>query len=192
MIALAYHVDYWNGLGWADRFSRSAFSERQRRHARRRGASLVFTPQLLLNGQDYRRGILFDDIDTRIQSINRLQPQAAIRLQLTNNEASLDGTLEVTLAAGIEPRLPEIYVALYENDLATAVTGGENSGRTLKHDFVVRDLSGPLALDAKGRLRHEISIKLGADWKPRDLRLVAFVEHPQSGDILQALAVTCR
>lgn len=56
VVPLAFHVDYWNQLGWIDPFSQPVFSARQRQHSKRRGVSFVVTPQLLLNGQDYRRG----------------------------------------------------------------------------------------------------------------------------------------
>lgn len=58
VIPLAFHVDYWNHIGWRDPYSQARFSDRQRQHGRRRGASFVFTPQLLLNGADYRRALL--------------------------------------------------------------------------------------------------------------------------------------
>ena len=55
VLALAFHVDYWNQLGWIDPFSQAAFSDRQRQHSKRRGVSFVVTPQLLLNGQEIGR-----------------------------------------------------------------------------------------------------------------------------------------
>ena len=58
VITLSEHVDYWNQLGWRDAFSQRTFSERQREQSRRRGVGFVVTPQLLLNGRDYRRGVL--------------------------------------------------------------------------------------------------------------------------------------
>ena len=192
VVALAFHVDYWNQLGWVDPFSQGTFSERQRQHSRRRGASFVFTPQLLLNGQDYRRAMLFDDIDDRIKTINRGKPRAHIQLKLSASGSALDSKVEVAVSDGMDQRRAQVYIALYENNLVTAVKAGENRGRTLKHDFVVRELVGPLALDDKGNLSHALNFALDARWKPQDTHLAVFVQHPQSGDVLQALAASCR
>ena len=191
VIPLAFHVDYWNHLGWNDPFAQARFSERQRQHSKRRGASFVFTPQLLLNGQDYRRAMLFDDIDGKVQAINQSPPQADIRLKLSHNGALLESRVEVRVSDGPEQRRAQVYLALYENNLATAVKAGENKGRTLRHDFVVRELAGPLALDEQGRLSHVQSFPLDARWKPLDTHLGVFVQHPQSGEVLQALGVSC-
>lgn len=192
VIPLAFHVDYWNQLGWTDPFSQGIFSARQRQHSKRRGASFVFTPQLLLNGQDYRRAILFDDIDGKIKTINQTKPQADIRLKLSNSGTLLDGKIEVSVSEGADRRRAQVFLALYESNLVTAVKAGENKGRTLKHDFVVRELVGPLPLDDRGSLTRELSFQLDPRWKPQNTHLAVFIQHPQSGDVLQALTASCR
>ncbi len=192
VIALGFHVDYWNQLGWIDPFSQAIFSARQHQHSKRRGVSFVVTPQLLLNGQDYRRAVVFDDIDARVSAINRTKPQADIRIKINSRGATLDSKVDVRVAGDADQRRAQVYLALYENNLVTAVKAGENRGHTLKHDFVVRKLVGPLGLDEKGELSHAQSFPLDARWKPQDTRLAVFVQHPQSGDVLQALSVACR
>jgi len=191
VIALAFHVDYWNDLGWIDPFSQSQFSARQRQQSRRRGASFVYTPQLLLNGQDYRRAVLFDDFESKVKTFNQLKPQAQIRLRLTGSADALDSQVDVNAENARQLRA-EVYLALFENNLATAVKAGENKGRMLTHDFVVREFVGPLALDDKGRLSYTHHFALDASWKPHDLHLAAFVQDPRSGEVLQALAPVCR
>ena len=192
VVPLAFHVDYWNHLGWTDPFSQPVFSARQREHSKRRGVSFVVTPQLLLNGQDYRRAALFEDIDGRIAAINSAKPQAEIRLKISNSNAMFHGKVDVNVPGGADQRRAQVYLALYENNLVTAVKAGENQGRTLKHDFVVRGLLGPLGLDDKGHLSHALSFPLDARWKPADTYLAVFVQHPASGDVLQALSAACR
>ena len=192
VIALAFHVDYWNQLGWIDPFSQAIFSDRQRQHSKRRGVSFVVTPQLLLNGQDYRRAVLFDDFDGKVSAINHTKPQANIRLKMINRGPALDGKVEVSVSGDADQRRAQVYVALYENNLVTAVKAGENKGRTLRHDFVVRTVVGPLGLDDKGDLSHAQSFPLEAHWKPQDMRLAVLVQHPHSGEVLQALSAACR
>ena len=192
VVPLAFHVDYWNQLGWIDPYSQAQFSERQRQQSKRRGVNFVVTPQLLLNGQDYRRAALFDDIDGRVRAINSAKPQAEIRVRLSGSNASLQSKVDVDVPGGAEQRRAQVYLALYENNLVTAVKAGENKGHTLRHDFVVRTLAGPLALDDKGRLSHTQTFALDGRWKAADTYLAVFVQNPISGEVLQALSASCR
>jgi hypothetical protein len=190
IVALAFHVDYWNYLGWADPYARPEFSGRQRAAAQRKTARFVYTPQLLLNGKDYRRGSLRDDLPERIAAINREAPPATISLKLTyqaDQPLTANGEAVVQQAA----RRPgtAAYLALYENRLATQVLRGENRGRRLEHDFVVRELAGPFPLDGQGAARYDHGFRLDRAWKRGDLHVAAIVQHEGSGEVLQALAL---
>jgi hypothetical protein len=189
LLALAFHVDYWNYIGWIDRFAQARFSTRQRQHGVRRGTSVVYTPQFVLNGTDYRRKPGFEDIDARIKTINRTEPLADIRLVLNIADTALDTTVEAS-AKNHGQTGAQLFVALFENALVTAVKAGENNGRTLKHDFVVRELGGPFAL-AAGAVRHRQTFVLDPRWKRPDLHVAAFVQHAVTGDVWQALAASC-
>ena len=191
LLPLAFHVDYWNDLGWTDPFSRAQFSERQRQSSRRRGARFVVTPQFLLDGHSYQRPLLIDNIDARANAINQSPPRATLTIHQRRTAAGIGARVDVTVPAA-EARHAETYIAFYENDLTTAVKAGENRGALLKHDFVVRELSAPLRPDRQGRLVHDIRITFDPGWKPRDLQLAAFVQHAESGEILQALNAPCR
>lgn len=192
LLPLAFHVDYWNDLGWVDPYSHAQFSDRQREYSRRRGASFVVTPQLLLDGQGYQRPLILQDIEGRTNAINRLPPRAEIRLTQNRSASAIDARVEVSFAADAETRNALVYVALYENNLSTAVKAGENKGALLKHDFVVRALTAPVALGDSGRISHDVSIRLDPQWKPRDLHLAAFIQQPRTGEVLQALGADCR
>ena len=189
VLALAFHVDYWNHLGWNDPYAQARFSERQRLASARNQARFVYTPQLLLNGRDYRRGILRDDFAEKLAAISRDRPRAAITLRQT---PSANGVLAVSakiaLDSDAERSLAQVYIALYENDLATQVAAGENRGRTLQHDFVVRELAGPFATGSARSFDIAHSFRPARDWKHHDLHVAVFVQNRQSGDVLQALA----
>jgi hypothetical protein len=191
VLPLAFHVEYWNQLGWADPFAQAAFSARQRQQSNRRGVNFVVTPQLLLNGQDYRRGALFDDFEGKLKTINATRAQANIRLTVSRSSSALNSAVEVRVAGDVARRAAQVYLALYEMNLATAVGAGENRGKTLRHDFVVRSLIGPLGLDDNGNLNRVQRFELDPRWKPQDINLAVFVQHPQTGDILQALSARC-
>jgi hypothetical protein len=188
LLTLAFHVDYWNYLGWDDPFAQARFSERQRLASSRNKARFVYTPQLVLNGRDYRRGVIRDDFTEKISAINSSKPLAMITL---SHAAPANGSLAVSARIAIdgvaERKLAQAYLALYENKLANQVSAGENRGKKLQHDFVVRELAGPFAADASGALNITHSFKLARDWKSGDLNIAAFVQDQRSGEVLQAL-----
>ena len=81
----------------------------------------------------------------------------------------------------------ETYLALYENNLESQVRAGRHSGKTLRHDYVVRRLIGPLAPDREGRVSLRQQIALEPGWKRADLGVAVFVQDKATGEILQAL-----
>lgn len=194
VVTLGFHVDYWNHLGWNDPFARAEYSARQRAANQRNRASFVYTPQLLLNGADYRRGTFTDDISDRVNAINQDRPGARISLKLATGSAaeiSVQGTAAVPEVSRRDGA--QAYLAVYENHLANAVTAGENRGKQLRHDFVVRALAGPFPVDARGEAAFVHRFPLDPAWKNADLRVASFVQSRQTGEVLQALeAPVCR
>ena len=188
VLALAFHVDYWNYLGWQDPYAQSRFSARQRDASRRHQTPVVYTPQLLLDGADYRRGIR-DDIGERIAAINSRMPGARISatLDAEGDRQRLRG--QVTMAAGATRHAGQAYVAVYENNLINDVAAGENRGKRLRHDFVVRELHGPLAIDDTGRLDIDRPLVRDRRWKTANLHVALFVQDAASGEGLQALSL---
>jgi hypothetical protein len=180
LIVLAFHVDYWDRLGWPDRFAQARFSERQRMVNDRIGSRVVYTPQVILNGADYRRRSE-TDLAEGTRAITRAPAPAALSLTLTTAASQLTVSGKWS---GADSRDAEGWLALYENNLETDVRAGENRNKRLHHDFVVRDIAGPLR---GGALSHAFTIDPA--WKRPDLAVAAFVQNPQSGDVLQALAL---
>jgi hypothetical protein len=185
VVPLAFHVDYWNYLGWTDRFSQAAFTERQREFARRNNSRSVYTPEFVLHGREYRRWS-FGSFDADVARINRQPPRADITLRLERQAQALKVDATATLKQGSAANL---FLAVYENNLRSDVRAGENSGRQLEHAFVVHRLIGPLSVDAKGQRRLSETFKLDPAWKAADLGVAAFVQETRGTDILQALAL---
>ena len=177
VVTLAFHVDYWNHLGWVDPYARAEFSERQRASARRNAARFVYTPQLVLSGKDYRRGLLNDDMQERVAAINREAPPAMITLERKETaEGSIVASGKATVPQPERGGSMLAWLALYQNKLVTQVLTGENRGRRLEHDFVVRELAGPYALDAQGTARLGREFRIDRSWRRDELHLAAFVE----------------
>jgi hypothetical protein len=166
------------------------FTERQRQTAHINGSTFVYTPQLVLNGKDYRRGMLWDNSSARVKEINDEKPLADINLTLSTPAAGrLQVSGEIAVQSVPERQTAQAYLALYENSLSNNVKAGENNGRTLHHDFVVRELIGPIPIDAKGIALIQQTFHLEPNWKLQNSGVAAFVQNQSSGDVLQALAL---
>jgi hypothetical protein len=190
VIPLALHVDYWNDLGWPDPFSQKLFTQRQYRTALLGGTTTVYTPQVLLNGKEYRWHR--QDIRKTAQQINGQPARADIQLKLTQKQPNqLTVVGETRVAPSNPPKPTGLYLAVYENNLTNHIRAGENRGLTLQHQYVVRRLLGPYPVGAGGSVRVEERLDIDSSWKARDLGVVAFVEQRDTGEVLQALALSC-
>jgi hypothetical protein len=187
VIPLAFHVDYWDQLGWPDRMAKAQFSARQRTQADRNRANVVYTPQLLLNGTEYRPSFSDTRFGDRVNEINRLPPAADLFLRQRPAASGVEVELDMRLLQAAAGGVAQTYIAITENRLQSVIKAGENQGKLLHHDFVVRELTGPLPIDENGRVHWKSAMALRADWKRADLLLVAFVQDERNGEILQAL-----
>ena len=174
VVPLAFHVDYWDKLGWRDPFAQAAFSQRQR--SRNSGMGWVYTPQVMLDGADHRNWHR-----DRNPLLKPEPAQVNLSLTLMQSHKRIDAEVDSRFISSAGDNNAQLFLALYENRLSSKVVAGENSKRTLNHDYVVRELVGPL----KPQSRH--SFKLQDSWKAADLGVAAFLLDAQ-GKTLQALA----
>jgi hypothetical protein len=191
VVPLALHVDYWDYIGWKDRFARAEFTSRQRQAASKDFLSFVYTPQVMLNGRDFRRWQSPNRLKQHLQDSGSSTPRATISMTL-GTLASGETQVKVR-AQGLDAdsqQHGDIRIALFENGLSSTVNAGENSGRLLKHDYVVRQWLGPYALQDKASAAKvwETIVMLKPEWKGRDAGVAAFVQHRKSGEVLQAAA----
>lgn len=138
-VPVAFHVDYWNGLGWPDRFSAREYTQRQYDLAAAWGTNSVYTPCVVRDGAESRA---------------RERPSASGQPAAGTLTATYDGaTLRAEFApagaaknaasasASASASAYEIHAALLGGGIVSKVTAGENSGETLKHDFVALALA---------------------------------------------------
>ena len=142
VFALAFHVDYWNRLGWTDPFSDAAYSRRQRDYARALRQRSVYTPQMIVNGT---RGFVGSDARrARNELTAALAPQTSppppVGLGFVAEPVGPDRQLKIRWRLDALPSDTTLNLAITENGLSTDVPRGENRGRTLHHDGVVRAL----------------------------------------------------
>ena len=186
VLPLAFHIDYWDYIGWKDPFADPAFGGRQRVRAGEAGAKVVYTPQVLYDNrefQDWRR--------TTATKLS-LQPPKPARAELRVNVANDGQALKLDVAGSLKAgtRAASAYVALYENELASDVKAGENRGVTLHHDFVVRRWLGPFAFNGN-------AIELSQSIVPvKGMKLdrsgIAVIASDDKGSVIQAVALSLR
>ncbi|MFO1396148.1 MAG: DUF1223 domain-containing protein [Burkholderiales bacterium] len=182
---LAFHVDYWDRLGWKDRFASAAYTARQYDAMRAGGATFVYTPQVLVQGRDaeFGRGTRAPAL---LADARRGTPRATVTLDTTAGD---DGTLVVAAAARIDPAHAHpravLWLAYTESALTSDVGAGENRGARLTHDHVVRRLEGPYPA-ADGMIRATARFARPAE-RGRDGAVVAVVQDARTYEVLQTL-----
>ena len=181
VVPLEFHVDYWDGLGWRDRFASARYTARQNEQARRDGGTAVYTPQMVLDGRVwggwYRGGHL-------------TPPEPGVfALSLTAQGAGARGA-HWQVHVETDPNPPaqynayRNYIVVVEDELATQVQAGENRGRQLKHDHVVRAFAGPLPLAAA-----QADVAIPSDVDLAHATFVAFAQDPRDGKIGQVVTL---
>jgi hypothetical protein len=193
VVPLAFHVDYWNQLGWNDRFSDARFSERQRAIAERQRSGVIYTPQFVVDGRDWRPAQRDESLTAVLATITGQPARAQIRAQVARETQALLVRGEVSVPEAADRDAAEVWIALFENGLSTDVRAGENGGKTLHHDYVVREIVGPLRMSSAGTLRLERRLRFRPTYQPEQTGVAIFLQRRDSGEILQAVALpgTC-
>jgi hypothetical protein len=185
VIALAYHVDYWNHLGWADPFSSRQWSERQTDYARALNLDGEYTPQMVIGGGWQCPG---SDAGSIARAIAAARSEPAVGR--TSIQTSLAGTGSRKLQVKVNAQLLTatgpgpfvVMLAIYESGLVSKIGAGENGGRELTYDYTVRRLLPAFELDgAKGAsASKELNIDLDRSWSVDHLGVAAFIQDPTS------------
>lgn len=183
-VLLSLHVDYWNDIGWKDPYSSAAFTARQRWLSDLARTRTIYTPEFFVSGKELRNW--GGGLDAKVKSINAMPARAAIAMTLSPTPAGTAALPVEVRASG--PAGSKLYVALVESGIASQVKSGENGGRLLRHDYVVRAWPAPveLGLDGKASLSRALALPAGA--QPGKLGVAAFVQSPAC-EVLQALSL---
>jgi hypothetical protein len=189
VVPLEFHVDYWNQGGWSDPFSAPQWSERQEAYVHALAADGAYTPQLVVGGGAEFPGGNEQRARAAIDAeLGRALPG---RISLARREArgpALTVTATAELAESVPARKVDLLVALFENGLVTPVAGGENLGKTLRNDFVVRRLARPFSLEPKAGARRAetVALEVRPGWRSDNLGVAAFLQDPASMRIFGA------
>ena len=194
IIVLSEHVDYWDRLGWKDRFSSPEYSQRQRTYSRSLGSG-AYTPQMVVDGTEEFIG---SDARAARNIIAHLaqNPKADVNVRLlpaAKKSPARNVSLEIEIngfpkAFSAEPFA--VMLAISENGLETAVRRGENSGRHIKHRGVVRQLKtiGRISPKNPEKFSTVAKVMLDPGWNRENLRAVVFVQGERSGRVAGVVA----
>lgn len=183
VIPLGFHVDYWNSLGWKDRFSSADFSQRQERYAQSLKVDGPYTPQMIVDGETEFVGNSATQAQRAISRAASQQELAAVKISVAGADQ-----LAVQVKATGSASAGNVLLAITEDNLTTNVGSGENGGRTLHHAAVVRELRQIGQLH-DGSFQTNAPLKVEKEWKRENLRAVVFVQEGASGKILGAASV---
>ncbi len=175
VVAQAFHVAYWDYIGWKDRFAQPAFSIRQKDIAAQNQQSGVYTPQLVRNGRDWH------DYAQVTEPV--LPARARISLQRVGETDGFEAVVEP-----LDPQAPwTAYWTVTEDGHSSRVKAGENAGEFLKHDFVVRQYA-PVGQYQGAQLLKFFAL---AQQPEHQRRINLVVQDAQGKQPLQALSLRC-
>jgi hypothetical protein len=176
-IVLSEHVDYWDRLGWRDRFSSEAFTQRQEAYAKGFGIEGPYTPQMVVDGS-----VQFNGSDGRraAEAIEKSAKEQKASINLARTEAGIH------IAVDGSPHDGDVYLALADNAASTEVRNGENKGRTLRHVAVVRSLRKIGGVRKAKSFSKDVDIPASAD----NQRIVVFVQEAGQSHVLGAAMIS--
>ena len=186
-IALAFHVDYWDRLGWKDRFAAPAWTERQYAMARANRSRLVYTPQVLVQGHDFPDWHGASGASA-LAAIAAKPARARIAIEAQPQRGTIAVKASASVPAAGDRKNTALFVALADSRLVSDVKAGENAGVRMTHDHVVRALRAGMAVNANGDASGDVSFAIPPE-SGAGRTVVAFVQNTDNGDVLQALSL---
>jgi hypothetical protein len=172
VVPLALHVDYWDYIGWKDGYAKREFSLRQRKLSQLQKLALVYTPQVLLQGRDFR-GWGSAAFDAALARINAQPAKASVRLEILNLGPSIEVNATAELSDLAQRHDAALYLAAYESKLETRVL----------------EWQGPFGFAGAARLMERRSLPLLPQAVPAHSGAVAFVQNRRTTEVLQVLAL---
>ena len=190
VIGLEEHVDYWNHDGWTDPYSSGQWTTRQQEYGLRLKSSNPYTPQMIVNGKTEFSGNNVGKAQEMIQQAAK-QEKAGITIAAGTPGKNNGLACEVRIAnlgGAAEGEKFDVWLAVTEAGLHTAVSAGENKNQKWEHASIVRSLEKIGSISSSSSLPFQATrqIKLRPNWNKGHLRLVVFVQERKSWRIIGA------
>jgi hypothetical protein len=179
---LAYHVDYWDRLGWKDKYSNALFSERQRTYAGHLQSGSIYTPQIVINGNkeclNWNASTLQKDITHALTNAT----EATLDLDVTQTNRSLTVKYQTTGKTNAN----QLLIALVQKHAVHKISRGENEGRTLTHAQIVREL---ITVSLKAGQQGTNVIEAPSDFTGNGWEIVGFLQNTNNGSVTAATRI---
>lgn len=192
VIVLSEHVDYWDHDGWKDAYSSKFFTDRQDDYVRRFRLNSSYTPQMVVDGATQMNGSRVQSVAQAIEGASR-HAKIPIRISSVSvaNAKALRVHLEVEALPGdFKTRKAEIFVAVALDHAQSHVSGGENKGRDIRHVAVVESIDKVGTVEKGKNFDREVAVKVKSTADLANLRLIAFVQEPDAGEVVGASLVS--
>ncbi|MET4140993.1 DUF1223 domain-containing protein [Pedobacter sp. UYP1] len=174
---LAYHVDYWDKLGWRDPFSNPKFSARQRQYANWLNLSTIYTPQIVVNGSHEFTGSEENTLRKSIQTARSKSIKNKLELSLIKS-SSAELNLKYSTSKNTENNI--LFIALVNPNASSLVLKGENKGRMLNHVQIVTEIEN---INLDGRTNGTVHINFPKTSDRSKATLIAFLQNNKTGEI---------
>jgi hypothetical protein len=189
LIALGFHVDYWDRLGWRDPFSSPHYSARQSAYARAWRTSSIYTPQAVVDGT---RELIGSDWNAALRFVHEAKSSSKVSVTVDVQQSPIDRRqvslrLEVGRSDG-QVAKGDVLLAVAEDGVTTNVRRGENANRALSHAAVVRSLERVGTMDLRTGFAAMRNVTLDPLWNRDALKVVVFVQAPTSLRVFGAAA----
>jgi hypothetical protein len=188
---LAFHVSYWDDVGWPDRFALALNDRRQELRVRLAGKDVVYTPQVMIGAAttvNWRHGGS-KGADGLLRSLQGRNAQVDLAMSVVREHDGLRVAFDAERSNAAPAGEVWIWLVAYEDGLTTAIEAGENKGKMLRHDRVVRALLGPWLLAGR-RISQRTMLPLPADMNQEKAGIVLFAESSADASTLQSLRLS--
>lgn len=179
IIGMSFHVDYWDYIGWKDPYANQKYTQRQRTYARKFYSNQVYTPQMVVNGKHEFVGSDRSKWKKVLEKIISEEPTYLIKLQ----SLSIENEELIIQVSSVNDSKVVLNAAIVERGLSQKVTKGENRGRKLSHDNVVRSFK---TRQFAGQL-NEIRLEIPADLNASNSSLILYAQDEKSWEVVGAL-----
>lgn len=178
LITLAFHVDYWDGVGWKDEFASTLFTQRQRVYDRKFRTGKIYTPQMVVDGDIEFIGSKMDKAEKAVQRTVK-NTKAKISLAIK------DEKLKIKISDLPEHEDATVYLAYAENGINTRVKSGQNAGKDLENVSLVRNLNGlGRIMPNENSFELETILQIQKDWKRENLKFVVFIQENSRRNVI--------
>lgn len=191
VVPLSYHVDYWDYLGWGDPYASERWSNRQREYGAALQQRSIYTPELVIQGRAHVVGSHEGKVRQGIADASKLLPagRATVKAKLDGDAIEVEAQAELLRA--VEGGDLVAWVITFDSGHSSRVTRGENTGSTLKHDFVVRDLRRAFGLkpDKGASDAQKVRVPLAEGWHKDKLGVALLLQDRKTMQIHAAAVV---